>query len=86
MAQPEPTIRDVIELIQGVETRLGERIDGLDQKIAGVEARLDKKIDDLAEVVERMAEGHNRRFSVIEEKLGIDPPRGSEGWKPELLS
>ncbi|MDD9985007.1 MAG: hypothetical protein OXQ31_01905 [Spirochaetaceae bacterium] len=51
-----------------------------------MEKRLNKKIDDLATVVEKMAEGHNRRFSVIEEKLGIDPPRGSEGWKPELLS
>lgn len=64
MDQPEPTIRDVIELIQAVETRLGKRIDGLD-----------KKIDDLADVVERMAEGHNRRFSVIEERLGIQPVR-----------
>ena len=47
---------------------------------------LNRKLDQLIELVEKMAEGHNRRFSVIEEKLGIEPPRGSEGWKPELLS
>lgn len=74
------------EWARAMEQRLTERIDGLDKKIDGVETSLNKKIDDLAEVVERMAEGHNRRFSVIEEKLGIHPPRGSEGWKPELLS
>ena len=64
MDQPEPTLADVIELIQGV-----------DRKIDGVEQRLNRKIDDLAELVEKMAEGHNRRFSVIEEHLGIHSPR-----------
>ena len=54
--------------------------------IKGVEKSVHKKIDGLIEVVEGMSKGHNQRFSVIEEKLGIDPPRGSEGWKPELLS
>lgn len=29
MDRPEPTIGDVIKLIEGVETRLGKRIDGL---------------------------------------------------------
>ncbi|MDE0219102.1 MAG: hypothetical protein OXJ90_07515 [Spirochaetaceae bacterium] len=58
MGQPEPTLADVLD-----------RIDGLDKKVD----QIDKKIDDLADVVERMAEGHNRRFSVIEERLGIQP-------------
>lgn len=52
---------------RAMEQRLSERLDGHDRQFES----LNRKIDDLAEVVERMAEGHNRRFSVIEEHLKI---------------
>ena len=67
MDQPEPTLADVIDLIKA-----------LDKKIDRVEASLNQKIDDLAEVVEGMAKGHNRRFSVIEEHLGIPRPTAAQ--------
>ena len=58
MDQPEPTLADVIDLIKGVETRLGERIGGVETKVDG-----------LIEFVEGMAKGHNERFSAIEKRL-----------------
>ena len=42
----EPTIKDVLDALAGVEKRLGTRINSLDTKIDDVEGRLTKQIRD----------------------------------------
>ena len=65
----EPTIRDVIEALVGVE----QRIDGLDQKIGGVESRLTQQIRDTERRLSNEIAGayslHDERYSDLEKRV-----------------
>ena len=65
----EPTIRDVIEALVGVE----RRIDGLDQKIDGVGSRLTQQIRDTERRLSNEIAGayslHDERYSDLEKRV-----------------
>ena len=65
----EPTIRDVIEALVGVE----QRIYGLDQKIGGVESRLTQQIRDTERRLSNEIAGayslHDERYSDLEKRV-----------------
>ena len=50
-----------------------------------MKADIDRQFGQLMEAVQALAIGTGRRFDSIEKRLDRNSPRGSEGWKPQVL-
>ena len=79
MSDPrEPTVADVLARLDD----MGQRFDRLETKVD----RLETKVDRLETNVTKLAELCTAQFENIHARLDGQPPRGSEGWEPSVLS
>jgi CRP-like cAMP-binding protein len=63
----KPTIETVLERMAGMEQRLSQRMDGMNQSMAGMEQRFSQRMDGMSQ---RM-DGMSQRIEGMEKGLGV---------------